>query len=181
MHPSVVKEPGCPFQNADRPTRRHARRWGDLASPAGAENLGPHGPGSFPPACTLLLLPYHDCSLNAPVRPAWPDRPPIPVHLPATFGVRWSRNAEAMAPGPAVGPVLVSRGAKGALALIEPFVLHSRESRQNVSKSKSRVSMVLAVSRRLCCVGRAFRRLAPNVEPGTCGTRLPSSGEHVSK
>src|SRR5438876_11568587 len=100
MHPSVVKEPGCPSQNADRPTRRRARRWGDLASPSGEElGLGPHGPGSFPPARTLLSLRYHDCILNRPVRPASPDPPPIPVHLPATFSVRWTRDAEAMAPG----------------------------------------------------------------------------------
>ena len=29
MHPSVVKEPGSHPRNADRPTRRHTRRWGD--------------------------------------------------------------------------------------------------------------------------------------------------------
>jgi hypothetical protein len=40
-HASIgCQRAGAPFQDADRPTRRHARRWGDLASPSG-DGRGP--------------------------------------------------------------------------------------------------------------------------------------------
>jgi hypothetical protein len=200
MLPSVVKEPGCPSQNADRPTRRRARRWGDLSSPWGEElGQGPHGPGSFPPACTLLFFRYNESSLNSPGPPNWAVRPPIPVLWPATLGVRWSWNAmlsrpglaaghtppfsaTAMASGTAVGPLPVRREGESALTFIEPFVLHSSESRHRIPKTRSRVSMVFGREpSALLLRPSALAPFAPNVEPGTCGTRLPSSGEHVSK
>src|ERR1044071_1597953 len=146
--------------NADRPTRRRARRWGDLSSPWGEElGQGPHGPGSFPPACTQLSFQYNDFSPNSLRVPESANPPPIPVPLPATFGVRWRRSAmlvhpglaarpapspgaTAMAWGTSAGPLPVRRNGESTLALIERFALHSTESRYRVSKTRSRVSMV---------------------------------------
>jgi hypothetical protein len=81
-------------ENADRPTRRHARRWGDLASPSG-DGRGPwaYGPGSSPPACTLLSRAYHEPHPPSSSRSKPLGRPPIPVTFPPTSSIRWNRNA----------------------------------------------------------------------------------------
>jgi hypothetical protein len=44
------------FSNADRPTRRDARRWGDRFSPRVWARTWAHGPGSAPPFCALYFL-----------------------------------------------------------------------------------------------------------------------------
>lgn len=94
-HASIgCQRAGAPFQNADRPTRRHARRWGDLASPSG-DGRGPwaYGPGSFPPACTLLSRTYPEPHPPSSSRSKSLGRPPISVTFPPTSSIRWNRNA----------------------------------------------------------------------------------------
>ena len=56
-------------------------------------DLGPHGPGSFPPACTLLSRAYHEPHPPSSSRSKPSGRPPNPVTFPPTASIRWNRNA----------------------------------------------------------------------------------------
>jgi hypothetical protein len=84
----------APFQNADRPTGvRHAG--GAISHPLRETDvdLGPHGPRSFPPACTLLSRTYDEPHPASSGRSKPLSRPPIPVTFPPTSNIRWNRNA----------------------------------------------------------------------------------------
>jgi hypothetical protein len=159
-HASIgCQRAGAPFQNADRPTRRHARRWGDLASPSG-DGRGPwtYGPGSFPPACTLLSRTYLEPHSASSSRSKRLGRPPIPVTFPPTFSIRWNRNASPPRLGATAGHTPrrsaataaanaaarlrpVSRDGDSTLAFIyRRFSLGS--SCSTIRNAKSRVSVV---------------------------------------
>ena len=56
-------------------------------------DLGPHGPGSFPPACTLLSRTYDEPHAPSSSRSKPLGRPPISVTFPPTSSIRWNRNA----------------------------------------------------------------------------------------
>ena len=64
---------------------------------------GPHGPGSFPPACTLLSRTYDEPHPPSSSRSKPMGRPPIPVTFPPTSSIRWNRNATPPRLGPTAG------------------------------------------------------------------------------
>ena len=66
-HASIGCQRACsPAPNADRPTRRDARRWGDRSSPWEVGTADDHGPGPAPPVCALHVL----ASFQSRPRPA---------------------------------------------------------------------------------------------------------------
>jgi hypothetical protein len=94
MHPSVVKEPGRCSKTPIAPPGV-MRAGGAISHPLRETDvdLGPHGPGSFPPACTLLSRAYHEPHPPSSSRSKPLGRPPIPVTFPPTSSIRWNWNA----------------------------------------------------------------------------------------
>jgi hypothetical protein len=122
-------------------------------------DLGPHGPGSLPPACTLLSRTYHEPHPPSSSRSKPSGRPPIPVTFPPTSSIRWNRNATPPRLGATAGHTPrrsaataaanaaarlrpVRRDGDSALAFIyRRFSLGSSWS-TTTRKAKSRVSVV---------------------------------------
>lgn len=127
------------------------------------DDQGPHGPESFPPACTLLSLPYCESRTSAPRRTKRMELALVPLPCPTTSGIRWSRNARVAQPDLGVGqrspsaarlqaarvtvrPRCVRRKWVCGLAIMELPVLRSLLCRSGSWKTKSRVSVVMAAN-----------------------------------
>jgi hypothetical protein len=159
MHPSVVKEPERRSKTPIAPPGV-MRAGGAISHPLRETDvdLGPHGPGSFPPACTLLSRTYHEPHPPSSSRSKPLGRPPIPVTFPPTSSIRWNRNATPPRLGATAGHTprrSAATAAANAAARLRPvrrdgdstlafiyrrFSLDSSWS--NARNAKSRVSVV---------------------------------------
>lgn len=127
------------------------------------DDQGPHGPESFPPACTLLSLPYCESRTSAPRRTKRMELALVPLPCPTTSGIRWSRNARVAQPDLGVGhrspsaarlkaaratvrPRLVRRRWESGLAVIELSGLRAFLRWYCSWKTKSRASVVMAAN-----------------------------------
>jgi hypothetical protein len=172
MHPSVVKEPGrCSKTPIAPPGVMHAG--GAISHPLRETDvdLGPHGPGSFPPACTLLSRTYHESQPPSSSRSKPLGRPPIPVIFSPTSGIRWNRNATPPRLGATAGrtpPRSATTPAAGAAARLRPVRQDGESTLAFIYGRFSLGSMLVqypeskkvaspwspAASTWLCCAGR---------------------------
>jgi hypothetical protein len=173
MHPSVVKEPGRRSKTPIAPPGV-MRADGAISHPLRETDvdLGPHGPGSFPPACTLLSCTYHASHPPSSSRSKPLGRPPIPT-FPPTSSIQWNRNATPPRLGATAGHTppasataaaarvpsrlrAVSRDGEITLAFIERrFSLSSWVAYAAYPESKKVASpWSPAASTWLCCDGR---------------------------
>jgi len=167
-------------QNADRPTRRLARRWGDLVIPVeGGPGPFSYGPESMPPACTQLSCPYRDAD-RWPSRSKRMDRPAPLALVPTSSGFAWNRSPRTrhphLAPGrtppSAVRPRSVNRVRESTLAVIEPpFSICVLGSLRTINKKVASPWSLAASIGSTAPVERSG--IAPDIEPRTYGTRLP--------
>jgi hypothetical protein len=124
MHPSVVKEPERVPKTPIAPPGV-MRAGGAISHPLREMDvdLGPHGPGSFPPACTPLSRTYDEPRPPSSSRSKPLGRPPIPVTFPPTSGIRWNRNATPPRLGATAGHTprrSAAKAAVGAAAGLRP-------------------------------------------------------------